>query len=167
MNIIQISENNYVDAPIVDTRLTPKWIGKQPKATHPKLGPRASDWQFLRRVTTSWNPTCLLWVHLCLDLGCFLGVCEWLVLLWGISTFILLLTIGNFRGFGNSDFTWISKPWIGKYVGCIGFGEWTSLYQWDLAHASTSWRWHKPMSRARCKMQCLWLATLSWMLYLN
>jgi len=32
MNIIQIFENNYVDAPIVDTRLTPKVDMETPKS---------------------------------------------------------------------------------------------------------------------------------------
>ncbi len=49
----QIFENNYVDAPIVDTRL-------QPNATHSNLGSHMGDWSLLERVTTSWNPTCLL-----------------------------------------------------------------------------------------------------------
>jgi len=31
MNLIQIFENNYVDTPTMDTRLTPKWAHKHPK----------------------------------------------------------------------------------------------------------------------------------------
>jgi len=38
------------------------------------------------KITTSWNPTCLLWLHLHLDLGHFLDVREQLVLLLGAST---------------------------------------------------------------------------------
>jgi len=38
MNIRQIFENNYIDPPIVDTRLTPKCTQKHPKETLSNLG---------------------------------------------------------------------------------------------------------------------------------
>jgi len=43
MNIIQNFENNYLDAPTIDTILTPKWVWKHPKSTNSKLGSHVGD----------------------------------------------------------------------------------------------------------------------------
>ncbi len=60
MNILRIFEDNFIDVPIVDTRLTPKRARKHPKGTHSKFELSADDWLLLEKVTTSWNPTCPL-----------------------------------------------------------------------------------------------------------
>ncbi len=44
MNIIRIFEKYFIDAPTVDTRLTPKWAWKHAKATLFKLGSSMGDW---------------------------------------------------------------------------------------------------------------------------
>jgi len=84
MNTIRIFENNYIDAPTMDTRLTPKWPQKHPKATHSNFESCAGDWPLLGRVTTSWNPTYLLGVHFCLNLGHFIGVENNLCYIWAL-----------------------------------------------------------------------------------
>ncbi len=66
MNIILIFEKYFIDAPTVDTRLTPKQAREHPKATLSKLGSSVGDWLLLGRVTTSWNPTYLIWYPTCL-----------------------------------------------------------------------------------------------------
>jgi len=61
MNIIQIFENNYVDAPTMDTRLTPKVGTETPKSNTLTLDPMQVIGHFLEEyVTTSWNLTYLL-----------------------------------------------------------------------------------------------------------